>query len=283
MYGIALRFIVLFLLNATPVLAADTAPLPLVLAVHPYLSSNEIFQRFTPLATYLGKVTGRQVVIRIGRNYDEHIEAIGTDSVDIAFIGPAPYAIMVSKYGQKPLLARIAPNGKPVLDGVIITRQDSPLRSVDDLRGKRFAFGDVDSTMATLVPQYFMLKAGLPKTALASYEHLSSHKNVAFGVLTGDYDAGAVKGEVFEEFKSRGLRILATLPTVPEHLFITRSGMPPEQIQVLRKALLTLKNEPDGLAIMQAIHKDMTEMSPVANEDYQDLRSMLTLLGIIRR
>jgi phosphonate transport system substrate-binding protein len=282
MYGIALRFIAFCLLYATSVHAADTAPAPLVLAVHPYLSSSELQKRFAPLAAYLGKVMGRQVVIRVGRDYDDQINAIGTDSVDIAFIGPAPYTIMVSKYGQKPLLARIAPKGKPVLDGVIITSQDSPLRSVADLRGKRFAFGDPDSTMASLVPRYFLQKAGVPKTSLASYEHIASHKNVALGVLAGDYDAGAVKTEVFEEFKSRGLRILATLPTVPEHLFLTRSDMPPAQIRVLRKALLELKNEPDGPAIMQAIHKDMTEMSPVDDADYNDLRKMLTYLGIIR-
>ena len=283
MYRIALRFIVLFLLFPTSVLAADTEPAPLVLAVHPYLPSNELRQRFEPLAAYLGRAMGRQVVIRIGRNYDDHINAIGTNSVDIAFIGPAEYTIMVSKFGLKPLLARIAPKGKAILEGVIITRKESPLRSVADLRGKRFAFGDPESTMGTLVPGYFLQKAGVPLTSLASYENLASHKNVALGVLAGDYDAGAVKTEVFEELESRGLRILATLPSVPEHLFITRSDLPPAQVQVLRQALLELKNKPDGPAIMQAIHKDMTEMSPATEGDYQNLRDMLISIGIIRR
>jgi phosphonate transport system substrate-binding protein len=264
------------------VYAADTGPTPLVLAVHPYLSTAEIQKRFTPLAAYLGKVMGRQVVVRVGRNYEDHIDAIGTNTVDIAFLGPVPYVIMVSKYGQKPFLARIALNGKPVLEGVIITRQDSPLHTLSDLRGKRFAFGDPDSTMATVLPLYFLKKAGVPKTDLASYEHLASHKNVALGVLTGDFDAGAVKTEVFEELQSRGLRILANLPTVPEHIFITRSDMPPAQVQVLRKALLELKNQPDGPAIMQAIHKDMTEMSAATDAEYNDLRKVLVDLGILR-
>lgn len=282
MYRIALRFIVLFLFFPTPALAADTAPAPLVLAVHPYLPRSELLNRFEPLAAYLGKEMGRQVVVRVGRNYEDHIDAIGTNTVDIAFVGPAPYVIMVSKYGQKPLLARIAPNGKPVLDGVIITRQDSPLRSLSDLRGKRFAFGDPDSTMATLIPKYFLQKAGVPQVSLGSFEYLSSHKNVALGVLAGDFDAGAVKTEVFEELKSRGLRVLVTLPTMPEHMFITRSDMPPAQVQVLRKALLELKNIPEGSMIMQAIHKNMTEMSTATDAEYNELRKILADLDLLR-
>lgn len=281
MYRVALCLIALFLLSATPVLAADTAPAPLVLAVNFYQPDSETQKRFEPLAAYLGKAIGRQVVVRTDRDYKTHIDAIGTNTVDIAFIGPAPYAIMVSKYGPKPLLARVAPKGKPVMAGVIVTRQDSPLRSLSDLRGKRFAFGAPNATLATLLPKYFLRKAGVPQVSLASFEYLSSPKDVVLGVLAEDFDAGAVKIEIFEKSKSSGLRILATLPTVPEHVFITRSDMPQEQVQVLRKALLELKNIPEGRAIMQAIDQDITDMSVATDAEYNDLRKMLTDVDIL--
>jgi phosphonate transport system substrate-binding protein len=261
--------------------APPAAPPPLVLAVHPYLPSAEIQERFGPLARYLEKITGRKVTVRVGGDYDEHINAIGRDSVDIAFMGPAPYVLLVARYGPKPLLARIEIDGKPYLTGDIITRKDSKLRNLSDLKGKRFAFGDPDSTMSSLVPRYMLQEAGIPLTSLAGYEYLGAHKNVALGVLAGDFDAGAVKSEVFDELAPRGLRVLAVMPMVSEHLFVTRSNMPPAEVERLREALLRLKLEPEGSEIMRSINRGMTGMVPVVDADYQSLRAILKALNAL--
>lgn len=283
---LALRFLLLFSLGCGSLCLAnpDAAPLPpLVLAVHPYLPSNEIQQRFAPLAQYLGQVMGRPVVVKVGRDYEEHLAAIGANAVDFAFMGPSPYVLMEARYGKKPLLARIEVNGKPVLAGVIITSKASSLRSLKDLKGRRFAFGDQDSTMSAQVPQYMLQEAGVPLSALSAYEYLGSHKNVALGVLSGDYDAGAVKLEVYEELAPRGLRVLATMPMVSEHLFVARSDLGATQIEKLKKALLTLQTDPEGKKIMTAINKGMTNMVAVSDQDYQSLRHIMRALGAIPR
>jgi phosphonate transport system substrate-binding protein len=278
MHRFAHNLLVIFLLlfGAAPAGAAPE-PLrhPMVLAVHPYLPSAEIQKRFAPLAEYLGKVLGQQVVVRVGRDYEDHITAIGSNAVDIAFMGPAAYVKTVARYGAKPLLARIESKGDAYLSGVIIARSDSPLRDLADLRGKVFAFGDPDSTMSSLVPRYALQQAGVPLTGLAHYEHLGAHENVALGVLAGDFDAGAVKVEVFDAFAARGLRVLANLPQVSEHVLVTRADLPTSQINLLRSALLNLKTAPQGSAIMQSIQKNMTGMVPVADADYDNLRAIL--------
>lgn len=279
----SLLVVFLLLCGAVPVAAAPPdLQRPVVLAVHPYLPSAEIQKRFAPLAEYLGKVLGQQVVVRVGRDYEEHVAAIGANGVDIAFMGPAAYVKAVARYGAKPLLARIETKGDAYLSGVIITRSDSPLRSIADLRGKVFAFGDPDSTMSTLVPIYALRQAGVPVAALAHYEHLGAHENVALGVLAGDFDAGAVKVEVFDEFAARGLRVLANLPRVSEHVFVARADLPSRQVQLLRNALLGLKAAPQGSAIMQSIQQDMTGLVPVADADYDNLRSILRVLDTAR-
>ncbi len=254
--------------------AVEPAQTPLILAVHPYLPSEEIHKRFTPLAEYLGKQLGRPVQVRVGRDYIQHVEAIGLNNVDIAFMGPSSFVLMGERYGAKPLLARIAIKGKPRLSGYIVTSVNSTLRNLGDLRGKRFAFVDPDSTMGTIVPRYVMQQAGIELKTLASYQYLGGHKNVALGVLSGDYDAGAVKSEVYDEMAPRGLRVLAKLPEVSEHLFVARSDMPDKQVAQLRQALLQLQGEADGVVIMRAMNKDMTAMVPVVDADYDNLRKI---------
>lgn len=255
--------------------AVSATPQPLVLAVHPYLPAAEIATRFSALADYLARASGRPVQARVGRNYAEHIDAIGTDSVDIAYMGPVPYVKLVSRYGKKPLLARQQVNSQRYLRGVMIVRQDSPIRTLADLKGKRFAFGDPDSTMSHVLPLYLLQKAGVPQRALAHHEFLGAHKNVALAVLAGDYDAGAVKQEVFQEFSSQGLRALAELPPVSDHLFVASAKLPASLVAVLRHALLRLKDTPEGKKIMSSIHPHMTALAPALDSDYDNLRVIL--------
>lgn len=249
-----------------------------ILAIHPYLPQEEIQKRFAPLAKYLGQRIARPVQIRVGRDYQEHINAVGLDAVDIAFMGPAAYVKMVEQYGQKPLLARMETLGKPYLSGVIITRSDSPLRNIGELAGKHFAFGDAESTMGTQVPQYVLLKAGIRLSQLGHYDHVISHNNVVLGVLSGDFDAGAIKRDVFDDMAPRGLRMLAELPQVSEHVFVARSNLPPAEVQSLREALLQLKTSAEGQKILQSISKESTGMVSVTDTDYDSLRTILNAL-----
>jgi len=251
---------------------------PLILAVHPYLPAKELNRRFSPLADYLSKELGQPVAVRVGGDYWEHIEYIGKDQVDIAFMGPASYVKMVAKYGNKPLLARLEIRGRPQFQGKIIVRKDSPLQNLPDLQGHSFAFGDPGSTMSYQVPRYMLWRAGITLDALSDHQFLGSHNNVALGVLAGDFDAGAVKEEVFLNFESHGLRALASSPALSEHLFVASDTLPASVVKALRAALYHLKDAPNGAPIMNAIKKDMSAMVPAVDSDYDSLREILNTL-----
>ncbi|MGD8931659.1 MAG: phosphate/phosphite/phosphonate ABC transporter substrate-binding protein, partial [Chromatiales bacterium] len=237
-----------------------------------------INQRFQPLADYLGTALNRQVVVRIGPNYAEHIDYIGMDKVDIAYMGPAMYVRMVDRFGKKPLLARLAINGEPVFHGFLVTREDSGISHIGALRGKRFAFGDPDSTMSYLVPRFMLLKAGIDVRDLADYQFLGSHVNVALAVLAGAFDAGAVKEEVFYTYMNRGLKALAKSGPYSEHLFVTRKDAPADFVDTVREALLHLADTEEGRKILNGIKPSATALVPVTDHDYDNLRTVLNTL-----
>jgi phosphonate transport system substrate-binding protein len=266
---------VVALLLASANAAQASEPKPLILGIHPYLPHDELITRFTPLANYLAGSIGRPVVVRVGRDYAEHIKAIGNDMIDIAYMGPAPYVEMVEKYGRKPLLARQVINDTPYLKGEIIVRQDSPLKSLTELKGKCFLFGDVNSTMSYIMPHHMLEHAGVPLSSLGSYKFLEGHKNVALAVLAGTCDAGAVKQEVFQEFEPKGLRALAELPLVVDHLFVASGKLPAPLVRKLRKAFIALNGLPEGKGIMASIHPDMTALVPPKDQDYDSLRTLM--------
>jgi len=247
----------------------------LTFQIHPYLPSGELIKKFAPLIYYLENRLQREIVCNISRDYQEHIELVGKDKVDIAYLGPASYVNVVDNFGSKPLIARLEIKGSPLFQGVIVSHKSSSIRSVKDLKRKRFAFGDPNSTMSHIVPLTVLYDKGITLHDLDKYTFLPGHRNVALGVLMGDFDAGALKEEVFYEYKDRGLIDLEWTPRISEHLFVTKSSMPEETINKLRAALLSLKDAPEAIRIMSSIKKDVTGLVPVTDKDYDSLRIIL--------
>lgn len=264
-----------------PVSAQDQ----LLLGIHPYKTSDKLIAAYSPLAQYLTRKIGIPVVLKISPDYQYHIDAVGRDQLDIAYLGPSSYVKLYDRYGEKPLLARQAVHGKPTFQGKLIVRANSPITALAQLKDKRFAFGDPNSTMSHLVPRYMLQSAGVTDKNLKSFRFLGSHDNVALAVLAGDFDAGAVKEAVYYKYETRGLRALATTPALSEHLFVTSNELDPELIRRLRDAMLTLHQDPEGKQILTSIKKGVTAMVPVKNSDYDNLREILRSLrktGVIK-
>lgn len=267
---ILLYLVSVFLTVPVSALADD-----LVLSVHPFVQAKEIEKKFTPLAEYLGRQLGVNISVKVGASYDEHIQAIGKNRVDLAYMGPVSYVTLVEDYGKKPLLSRIETDGQPTFQGYIVTRKDSEIKTLAELKGKSFAFGDPNSTMSYVVPHYMLVQAGVYDRDENTHEFLGTHENVALGVLSGDYDAGAIKPAVYRKFVDQGLRILAETPEISEHLFVTRSDLPQETIDVLRRAMFAASQSEQGMAALKAIKKSVTGLTDVKDADYDNLRIIL--------
>jgi phosphonate transport system substrate-binding protein len=132
--------------------------------------------------------------------------------------------------------------------------------------------------MSHLVPRYMLVEAGIEVEKLAQYEFLKSHRNVALGVLMGEFQAGAVKEEVFYEYEGRGLKVLAWTPEISEHVFVASNKLSARIVESLRRAMLELKDEPAGQAVMSSLKQDVTALVPASDSDYENLRKILNTL-----
>lgn len=251
---------------------------PLTFSILPYRIERDLRASFTPLANYLSKKIGQPIKVVITRSYEEQIDKMGKGKLDLAFMGPSTYIKMVDRYGKKSILGRLETNGKPTYHGVIFVAKNSPIGSLADLRGKRFAFGDPNSTMSHLVPEYLLWKAGVTVEQLGTHTFLGKHDNVALGVLSGDFDAGAVKEDVFLQYEKRGLKMLVRTAEFSDHLFVAGNKLPEKTVQALRKALSDLKNDNEGRAILSRVREGVTGIVPAHDNDYDSLREVLRQL-----
>jgi phosphonate transport system substrate-binding protein len=250
----------------------------LILWIHPYLPATELIKKFTPLADYLSEKCDKTIQINVSKSYKSHIERVGEERMDLAYLGPASFVKVLNTYGEKILLARLEVNGSPIFHGMIVTREGSHIKSLSNLKDKNFAFGDPNSTMSHLVPRFMLLEAGVSVADFKKVNFLGSHNNVALGVLGGYYDAGGLKEGVYYKYKERGLKLLAKSPPISEHIFVARKDIPQSTIDILRQAMFELKDT----AILNPIKPSVTGLVPAKDEDYNYLISVLRQLDKLK-
>jgi phosphonate transport system substrate-binding protein len=219
------------------------------------------------------------VSIRVHQSYQSHLDFVGKDQADIAYVGPVSFIRIRDQYGPKPLLAKLEVKGEPFFRGMIIARDDSEIQTLADLAGKKFAFGDANSTMSHIVPRAMLARAGVSADQLGGHDFLHNHHNVALAVLGGYFDAGGVKDEVYYEFKKNGIKMLAQSPPIPEHLFLARADLPADLIARIRTHLLAIAHDPRKEAILSAIEPEVTGLLPAADQDYDSLRELMKFIA----
>lgn len=250
----------------------------LVLGVHPFKPATQLSAAFTPLAAYLSGALGQPVTLRVSRDYPEHVEAVGRGDFDIAYLGPSLYVKLREAHGPQTLLARQQIGTQPVFHSKIFVRADSPVKTLADLAGKRFAFGSANSTMGHYVPRHMLRQAGITVERLAGHSFVSDHVNVALGVLAGEFDAGAVKEDVYFQYEKRGLRAIATSEDFADHLLVAGPRLSAAQVARLRQALLRMHETPGGRAALQAMTPGVTALVAARDGDYDNLRAVMKAL-----
>ncbi|MEK8019429.1 MAG: phosphate/phosphite/phosphonate ABC transporter substrate-binding protein [Candidatus Parabeggiatoa sp.] len=248
---------------------------PYIFGIHPYLTAKELLERFTPLINYLSDELDQPVVLRVAKNYANHIQWVGEDKVDLAYLGPAPYVKLVENYGQKHLLAKIEVAGQSTFRGAIIVSQNSRIKTLTDLRGKGFAFGSPNSTMSHFVPRFVLWQAGMTVDQLSHYQFIKSHENVVLGVLLGEFEAGAIKKDIFNRYVQQGIKVLTWTPPITVHLFVATHRFPQQQLDKVRQLFLNLNEHPKGKTILTSIKKSITGVTKVDDQDYNELRYIL--------
>ncbi|MBF0153963.1 MAG: phosphate/phosphite/phosphonate ABC transporter substrate-binding protein [Magnetococcales bacterium] len=241
----------------------------------PYLNSLELVERFTPVLQYLEKRLEQPIKMEIPPNFRILIDQLGKNELDFVFFGPVPYLRLLEEYGAKPILAMEELGGKRSYHGVVFVRQESSIQKLADLAGKRFAFGDPDSTMNHSLPKMMLFHAGVPLKDLAEFKFVGNNQNVVLSVLMGNHDAAGVKEDVYEKYAPRGLRVIARSPPVPNLLFVAGSHMPREWVERMQQAMTTLHQTPEGMAALKKYNPDITSLVTAQDGDFSSLREFM--------
>lgn len=222
---------------------------PLAVGMIPDAGATQVsIQEKEPLKNYLSKSLGQDVNLIIPTNYNATVEGLGNGSLDFAYLGGLTYVKAHRQYGVIPLVQRTS---DLEFHSLFITGASSSIHSLADLKGKTFAFGDINSTSGHLMPYYELKQAGINVDADLKYRYTGSHAATAKAVESGATDAGALDETVYNSMISDGkldktkVRVFYTSKPFLDYVWVARKEVSKQDQDKFVNAFTSLQEGKD--------------------------------------
>ena len=228
-------------------------------------------KRLTPLTQYLSKTLNRSVMLKLSPNMGAAIKESAQGTVDIAYLTPVAY-LKAHEQGGAKLIAKTVTKGKASFQLMIVVKEDSPIKSVQQLVGKSFAFGDKKA----LLQRATVVGSGIKLQQFSEYKFIGHYDNIARAVMSGDFEAGILKDTMAFNWEGKGLRILYSSPHLPPYNIAASKNVDKKTLASLRKAFLSLDGKnPEHLKIIKALDKKYNGFAPTSDAEYDVVRKLI--------
>jgi phosphonate transport system substrate-binding protein len=232
---IALRRPLLILILALawllPGLAVADVPDVLKVSAIPDENPNELLRIYTPFAEYLARELGMKVQFTPVVDYAATVEGLAAKKLDLVWYGGFTSVQAVRRTnGTAQRLALREEDAQ--FKSVFIAKPESPIKNLEDLKGKTFAFGSVSSTSGHLMPRYFLLQAKVnPEKDMKQVAYSGAHDATALWVESGKVDAGALNFLVWDKLVQQKkvdlgkVNVFYTTPPYVDYVWTARGDL----------------------------------------------------------
>jgi phosphonate transport system substrate-binding protein len=221
------------------------------LSMLPRYSTEEINSRIVSLANYLSKKTGLEITPTVTSTFDQYTKQLLNGSIDIGYQNPYIYVLASTVHEAVAMAVKGSDQDK--FRGIIITRADSSLRMLSELKGKKISIVGYTSAGGYLSQKLTLQKNGIDVKKECSLEEAPENKqeNVIFSVYTGDVDAGFIRESALHKaaayVPANALKVLQGTAWLPNWALSLNKNMPSGDKQKIIKAIQELQSNPSVL------------------------------------
>jgi phosphate/phosphite/phosphonate ABC transporter binding protein len=247
------------------------------------------------ITAYLGG-RGLRTEYVLYSSYPGLVDALVAGHIDIAWNTPLAYLQARERLGGQCLVLGMR-DSDVNFTTVFITQTDSPVHSLIDLKGKRFALASRDSSHAAILPVHFLREGGLDPekdlkvlrfdTDIGKHGDTgTSERYVVRAVSAGSADAGAIGKATWDAFVAGGsidqrrLRIFWTSRGYSHCNFTARAGLAPSLAERFTKAIQAMDyNDPRWKQVMNL--EGLTRWMPGSTAGYAELEREARRLDLL--
>lgn len=260
------------LIMLAPLCAAAENSKAYTLGVFPHLPPRDLERVFAPLAADLGKKISGSVQLASSTTFSKFAANLDAEKYDVAFVQPFDYIRAARQHGYIPIATRTEK-----LAVIVVTRSDSPLTSLSDLRNKKVALPPATAAVSRLLRAH--LKAnGIDPDKDIQLVHYRTHFSCMQQVLIGEAVACGTAAPARRYFQSKymvKLKIIAHSRDIPHSLWIVNPRVPAADREIIRKRILNWGNTADGQRLLA--DGKLKPFVPTKDSDYNIVRKMAGL------
>jgi len=244
---------------------------PYELGVFPYLPVARIHELHAPMAADLEAKLGRQVRLSSKADYAAFGQELRHEAYDIAFVQPFDYIEAHDRHGYLPLARR-----GEALEAVLVVRQESPLASIQDLKGRIVSNPPEDAAVSHLTGMA-LREAGIdPQTGVKRYyakNHFACLQSVVIGAADACGTAEQALRTIEKESPPARFRVLHRTASIPHALFVAHRRVPQKDRDLLLRTILDWPNTEAGRKILDGGH--FVPFAAARDADYEVVRRYL--------
>jgi len=257
----------------------------------PFEDAQQVMQNAQPIVEILRRQLGMEVQAFVATDYTGVIEALRVNKLDIAFLTPASYVLAKNEANVKVVL-KSERKGIPFYYAAIITRADSGIKTLGDLRGKSFAFGDSLSTTGNIIPRRMFKERGIdPVRDFKQVLYSGGHDATVLAVLNRKVDAGATYANSPDSNDTAWMRYLKNSEDVKQiHAIAFSEPIPADNLvvsasldEVIAKKIVAvfveLSRDPEGKKMLRDLYQ-IDGFVPATDKDYDSVRQAFADAGI---
>lgn len=271
----------------------DAPPKNAVLRVGfvPAEDAQRVIRNAQPIVDILQRELEMEVQPFVATDYTGVIEALRAHKLDVAFLTPASYVLAKSEADVKVVL-KSERRGSPYYYAAIITRADSGIRRLEDLKGKTFAFGDPVSTSANVFPRKMLHERGIdPERDFKQILYSGGHDATVLAVLNGKVDAGATYANspdssdaawvryLKDPLDQKKIRAIAFSEPIPADNLVVSGRLDSRLAKKIEQVFIDLSRDPQGKQMLRELYQ-IDGFVPASDGDYDSVRQAFELAGI---
>ena len=268
---------------------------PIVLAFTPSQEAATIATNGAAIKAALERATGLAWKVTVMNSYAAQVEGMCAGQIDVGFFATLQMTLVIDRACGTPVLGSLRNEVKldgttvlsPTYQSQILVRKDSGIKTLADLKGKKFAFTDAISASGYLFPSLLVKQktSQEPKTFFASTIFAGGHPQSALAVYNKQVDGAATFIDVRDSILAANPKIkeetmvIDTAGPIPNDGVVFQKDFPADLGKTVKQALIDYSKTDDGKARFLALFS-WNGMQEIDAKFYDPMREAAKLAGI---